>query len=121
MHDEERPRSLSKTPTSNQEPASRTQQHSSVEVRVLRGNSEAPSNKRTPEADDRLPEPWIPNRSCPSCPRDTRIPALSPLFARFYLQTLCSQDFTQMSSSQQPLTPMKPRFYVRNTKNLSRR
>jgi hypothetical protein len=45
MHDEERPRSLSKTPTSNQDPESRTQQHSSVEVRVLRGNSETPSNK----------------------------------------------------------------------------
>jgi len=92
MHDQERPRSLSKIPISNQEPES--QQPSSVDLHVLRSESETPSSKRTPEADDRLPEPWIPESKLPKLPARyanssfisfvRKILLTNPLFPRFY-------------------------------------
>jgi hypothetical protein len=56
MHDEVRPLSLSKTPTSNQQPEPKTQKPSSVDLHVLCSESETPFNKRTPEG-------WWPTQS----------------------------------------------------------
>ena len=40
----------------------------------------------------------------------SQLSTLSPLFARFYSQVQCFQDYTRMSSSPPTLTPLKPRF-----------
>ncbi len=55
--------------------------------------------------------PPFPKRNAPP----PALNALSPMFARFYSQALCSQDFTRTSSSPPPLTPMKPRFCANTT------